>query len=256
MSATPGQNTGLAGSPLAFGLGLVPGLLGHEQARARGRILEALSAQGGRTARRAGQSAAQAATARGLTGGAAAAFQERAVNDVLQNLALQEAKLEQGFLQQDIQGLGQIAKLAGTIFGGPIGAAAGFGLGQNQLLQMLLIRGLGQAAGEGKPSVQPVLSQEQIEAQVEQQALQDQAEQQALQDQAMAQAGVVASGTADAGATLGTRPQAPAQPMQAPNFANPLSGLPDKLLELAIANPQLGIMLLLGGLGGASTGGR
>lgn len=134
MSATPGQNTGLAGSPLRFGLGILPGLLSGEQARARGRILDALSAEGGRTAERVGQSAAQAATARGLTGGIASSFQQGRVNSVLQNLALQEAQLENQFLSEDIQGLAQIAQLvgtaAGTAFGGPAGAAVGSVAGQ------------------------------------------------------------------------------------------------------------------------------
>lgn len=101
-----------------------------QQEDQRRKVLEELAGQGGRTAQRTQSRASQSATARGLTGGAGAASTDRAVANVLQNLALQEAQLQNQFINQDVQALASIGQLVATAAGAPSGAPLAAGAQQ------------------------------------------------------------------------------------------------------------------------------
>lgn len=122
----------------AIGTGFVPTILALESDQ-RAKILENLAGEGGRTASRTQSRAAQSATARGMTGGLAAASQDRAVGNVLQNLSAREAELSTQFLQQDIAALAAMAQL---------GVSAGMG-GQGNIDPAVLAM-IFRAAGGGR----------------------------------------------------------------------------------------------------------
>jgi hypothetical protein len=121
MSAGGGDTGGLtsqfgrAGDALGFLGGVVPGTLNFLQQEQRRRTLRELGKAEGRATSLAGSRAARAATSRGLTGGAAAAFQTGQQQRVANQFALQRAEQQQQAFGQDIQGLAAIAQLAGAL---------------------------------------------------------------------------------------------------------------------------------------------
>jgi hypothetical protein len=166
MSAGGGDTGGLtsrfgrAGDVLGFAGGVVPGTLNFLQQEQRRRTLRELGGAESRAASLAGSRAARTATARGLTGGQAAAFQSGQQQRVANQFALQRADLQQQAFSQDIQGLAAIAQLAGALAtGNPVAGASG----GSSLLDLLSgntpIQFDQQAAQTGQPQ-QPATGQQ------------------------------------------------------------------------------------------------